>query len=83
MHCHAPTLAIALRQSRRGNRVIGEICNLVAAILCTMGAAVGAVAMFLSEPTFVNQLAGLGSAIGALGGIAWIAAAAIAVRQRL
>lgn len=63
--------------------MVAEVCNLVAAILCTIGAIVGAVAMFLSEPTFVNQLAALGSAIGALGGIAWIVAAAIAVRQRL
>jgi hypothetical protein len=44
---------------------------------------VGAVAMVLSEPTFVNQLAAIGSAIGTVGGIAWIVAAAIAVRQRL
>jgi hypothetical protein len=66
-----------------GNRVVGEICNLLAAILCTVGAAIGAVAMFLSEPTFVNQLAALGSAIGAVGGIAWIVAAAVAVRERL
>jgi len=64
-------------------RVIAEVCNLMAAILCTIGAAVGAVAMVLSEPTFVNQLAAMGSAIGVLGGIAWIVAAAIAVRQRL
>lgn len=63
--------------------MIGEVCNLAAAILCTIGAAVGAVAMFLSEPTFVNQLAAIGSAFGALGGVAWIVAAAIAVRQRL
>ena len=62
--------------------MIAEVCNLVAAILCTIGATVGAVAMFLSEPTFVNQLAAIGSAIGAAGGIAWIVAAAIAVRQR-
>jgi hypothetical protein len=63
--------------------VVADVCNLVAAILCTIGAIVGAVAMFLSEPTFVNQLAAVGSAIGAAGGIAWIIAAAIAVRQRL
>jgi hypothetical protein len=31
----------------------------VAAVLCTIGATVGAVAMFLSEPTFVNQLAAI------------------------
>jgi len=66
-----------------GRPVVAEVCNLVAAILCTVGAIIGAVAMFLSEPTFVNQLAGLGSPVGAVGGIAWIIAAAIAVRQRL
>jgi len=62
--------------------VLGDIFNLAAAILCTIGAGIGAVAMFLSEPTLVNVLAGAGSAIGVLGGIAWIVAAAIAVRQR-
>jgi len=65
-----------------GRPVVAEVCNLVAAILCTVGAITGAVAMFLSEPTF-GKLAGLGSAVGAVGGIAWIIAAAIAVRQRL
>jgi len=62
--------------------MLGDIFNLAAAILCTTGAAVCALAMFLSEPTLVNLLAGAGSAIGVLGGVAWIIAAAIAVRQR-
>lgn len=65
-----------------GAGVVAEVCNLLAAIFM-IGAAVGAIAMYLSEPTFVNQLAALGSAIGALGGVAWIVAATIAVRQRL
>ena len=62
--------------------MLGDVFNLAAAILCTIGAAVSAVAMFLSEPTLVNLLAGAGSAIGALGGVAWIMAAAIGLRQR-
>ena len=62
--------------------VSSELCNLVAAILCTIGAAIGAVALFLSEPTFVNYLAAIGAAVGALGGIVWIIAAVIALRQK-
>jgi hypothetical protein len=34
--------------------VVGNIFNLIAAILCTVGAAVSAAAMFLSEPSFVT-----------------------------
>jgi hypothetical protein len=62
--------------------VIGNIFNLIAAILCTIGAAVSAAAMFLSESTFVNLLSGVGCSIATLGGLAWIVAAAIPVLYR-
>jgi hypothetical protein len=62
-------------------QVTGDGWNLVAAILCTIGALIGTVAMFLSEPTGVNLLAGIGTAIGAVGGIAWIVAAATEMRR--
>jgi hypothetical protein len=34
--------------------VVGGVFNLIAAILCTVGAALSAAAMFLSEPSFVT-----------------------------
>jgi hypothetical protein len=61
--------------------VAAAVWNLVAAILCTVAAAIATVALALSEQTFVNQLSAAGSAIGTLGGIAWIVAAAIGVRD--
>jgi len=61
---------------------MGELFNLAAAILCTVSSSIGAVAMFLSEPTFVNKLAGFAAVVATLGGIAWIIAAAIAVKRR-
>jgi hypothetical protein len=39
-------------------------------------------ALLLSEPTFVNVLAAIGTGIGALGGLAWVIAAAIAIGKR-
>ena len=60
----------------------GEAWNLVAAIFCTIGAVVGAVALALSGWTLVNLVAFTGAVIGILGGIAWIAAAAIALQER-
>ena len=59
----------------------GDVWNLVAAILCTIGAGVGAVALFLSDPSFVNLLAGVGATIATFGGVAWIIAAVVALRQ--
>jgi len=53
--------------------------NLIAAVLCTLGAGIGALALFMSEPTFINYLAAFGAAIGTVGGIAWIVAAIIAL----
>jgi hypothetical protein len=47
--------------------VVGNIFNLIAAILCTLRAAASAAAMFLSEPSFVNLLAAVGCSIAALG----------------
>jgi hypothetical protein len=52
-------------------------------MLCTIGAGIGTAAMFLSEPTFVNWLAGIGSALATAGGVAWIAAASFEVWQEL
>jgi len=63
--------------------VIRAVCNLAAAMLCTIGAGIGTAAMFLSEPTFVNWLAGIGSALATAGGVAWIAAASFEVWQEL
>ena len=61
-----------------------EVWNLVAAILCTIAATMTTVALYLlylSEPSFVNELAAIGAGIGTLGGVAWIIAASIGVRQ--
>ena len=59
----------------------GDLFNLIAAVLCTLGAGASAVAIFMSEPNLVNIMAGLGSALGFVGGIAWIVAAVIALRE--
>ena len=53
--------------------------NLLAATLCTIGAGCCAAGFFVSEPSDANLLAGIGTAIGAAGGGAWIVAAVIAV----
>ena len=60
----------------------GDVWNLVAAILCTIGAAIGTAAMVLSEPTLVNMLAATGTGIATIGGLAWIVAAAMAIGRR-
>jgi hypothetical protein len=51
------------------------MANLIAATLCTIGSGVGTVALFMSEPTFVNYLAGAGAGVGTIGGFVWILAA--------
>jgi hypothetical protein len=61
--------------------VAGDLFNLIAAVLCTLGAGASAVAILMSEPNLVNIVAGLGSALGLVGGIAWIVAAVIALRE--
>jgi hypothetical protein len=68
-------------QTQGASWVQAAVWNLIAAILCTIAAVIATVALYLSEATFVNQLSALGSGIGTLGGIAWIVAAAIGVRQ--
>jgi hypothetical protein len=57
----------------------------VAAVLCTIGAAITTTALVvlsISEPTTVNELAAIGAGIGTLGGLAWIIAAAIEIGRR-
>jgi hypothetical protein len=51
------------------------IWNLVAAVLCTIAAAITTVALYLSEHTLVNLISLGGGVLGTLGGIAWIIAA--------
>jgi hypothetical protein len=51
------------------------VWNLYAAILCTVAAAITSVALYLSDPTFVNELSLAGGLIAVLGGSAWIVAA--------
>ncbi|HWB52168.1 MAG TPA: hypothetical protein VG651_23875 [Stellaceae bacterium] len=48
----------------------GELWNLVAATLCTIGALIVTAAAVLSAPSIVNTLAAIGAAIGAAGGVA-------------
>ncbi len=62
-----------------------EVWNLAAAIGCLIGAILctGAlVALALSDPTAVNDVAAVGTGFGALGCGAWVVAAAIALRRR-
>ena len=47
---------------------MSDTWNLVAAILCWIGVSVCTAALLLSETTFVNVLAAIGTGIGALGG---------------
>jgi hypothetical protein len=66
-------------------KVSGAVWNLVAAILCTTAAAITAVAAimaYLSDPNLINMLAGAAGVIGTAGGVAWIAAAVIGVREK-
>jgi len=61
------------------------VWQLVAAVLCTIGAAITTTALVvlsISEPTTVNELAAIGAGIGTLGGLAWIIAAAIEIGRR-
>ena len=62
-----------------------EVWNLIAASLCTIAAAITAYALLVlsfSAPSLINEMAAIGGVIGTLGGIAWIIAAVIGVRQR-
>jgi hypothetical protein len=74
------------KQGKAGRkRVSAEHWNLIAAVLCTIAAAVTAYALlvlYFSAPIFVNGVAAIGGMIGTAGGLAWIIAAAIGVRQR-
>jgi hypothetical protein len=57
---------------------------MTAAVLCTIAAAMATVAAtvaYVADPNFVNELTGAGGVVATLGGIAWIVAAAIGVRQ--
>jgi hypothetical protein len=49
-----------------------ERWNLVAAILCTVSAALVTVAAFLSPMTLVDDITLAAGAIATLGGVAWI-----------
>jgi hypothetical protein len=60
----------------------GDVFNLFAAILCTIGSGVGAAALFLSDPTFVNHLAAWGAVVATIGGLMWIGAAIVALNER-
>jgi hypothetical protein len=65
--------------------VSGAIWNLTAAILCTIAAAIttiAAVILYLSDSNLINMLAVAAGVIGTAGGIAWIAAAVIGVREK-
>jgi hypothetical protein len=65
--------------------VSAEAWNLVAAVLCTIAAAITACALlvlYFTAPSFVNELAAIGGIIGTFGGIAWIIAAVIGARQQ-
>ena len=61
--------------------MVGDLCNVIAATLCTLGSGVGAFALFLSDATFVNHLAAWGAVVATFGGIAWIGAAVIALSE--
>jgi hypothetical protein len=62
--------------------VASEAWNLAAAMGCLIGAVLCTAALAISDRTFVNNVATLGTAIGALGCGAWVVAAAIALRRR-
>jgi hypothetical protein len=65
--------------------VSGAVWNLIAATLCMAAAgitAIAAVILYLSDANLVNVLAVVAGVIGTAGGIAWIAAAMIGVREK-
>ena len=66
----------------QGNFVLSALWNLIAAILCTIAAAVTTVAAYLSEPSLISTLTIIAGVIGTLGGAAWVVAAILGVRQR-
>jgi len=75
---------ISVAGRREQLRVSGAIWNLIAAILCAIAAgltAIAAVILCLDNANFVNVLAAVAGVIGTAGGVAWIAAAVIGVRQ--
>ena len=59
----------------------GERWNLLAAILCTFSAFLVTIATLLSELNLVGVLTLAAGAIGTLGGIAWIKAAADGLKE--
>ena len=59
--------------------------NLIAAVLCTIAAAITAIVavlLYLADGTLINLLAVAACGVGALGGGAWIVAAAMGVREQ-
>ena len=62
--------------------MIADVFNLIAAILCTVGTGAGTIALFMSDPTFINRLAAWGAVVATTGGIAWVIAAAVALYER-
>jgi hypothetical protein len=62
---------------------LANLLNLLAAIGCTLGTAIGASALMLAEHSVVNLLGALGCIVGTIGGAIWIAAAYIALRFKL
>ena len=57
------------------------VLNLAAAVLCTAGTGVCALAMLLAEPTPTNTLSAQGCAVATLGGLAWTIAALLSLRS--
>jgi hypothetical protein len=67
-----------------GWQVSGNAWNLVAATLCTISAAgIAIVMVVLTELTLLNVLVEGFTGVGALGGVAWIIAAAKVLRRSL
>lgn len=62
--------------------MLGDICNLIAAILCMIGGLAFAVAAFLSEPTPANVISGWAAVVGGVSGVFWIIAAVFAIVER-
>ena len=62
-----------------------EVWNLVAAVLCTVSAAVvtaAAAILVVADSNLVNELAVVGGLVGVLSGVAWSVSAAKAVRRK-
>lgn len=58
------------------------VWNFVAAILCTVGPAIGTYGLYLlyvAQPTEINLIFYIGGIIGTVGGAAWIVSAVIAI----